>query len=188
MLKDTRNMKTKDKLIIKNSKKKIMPLSQKEVEIIAWLEFYQKYFFTSKEIKQFFRDKSQRYNTIKNLLKKKRIIKINQDKYYLVPIKAKSGSWSEHPFVIIDEICNGENYYINGWASANYWRLTDQIPSAYDVYTTNRQGIKIILNTKMIFHRAKEINKSKIVIKKIKGHEFIIMNKKNSKKWMKSRE
>ena len=181
-------MKNINKQIKANNERKLKPLSQKEVEIIAWLEFYQKSFFTIKDIEQFFKNKFQRYNTIKHLLKKNRIIKLNKEKYYLVPIKAKSGSWSEHPYIIIDEVCNGENYYINGWASANYWHLTDQIPSRFDVYTTNRQGIKTILNTKMVFHRAKKIDKSKITIKKIKEHYFAIMNKKYSKKWLKSRE
>ena len=40
------------------SKTKIRGLSQREVEIMAWLEFYQKYFFKSKEIKQFFSNKN----------------------------------------------------------------------------------------------------------------------------------
>ena len=166
----------------------IKGLSEREVKIIAWLEFYKKYFFSSKDIEQFFKGKNILYRGIQKLLSKKRIIKINQNRYYLVPIKAKSGSWSEHPFVIIDEICNGEKYYINGYASANYWHLTDQVPSSYDVYTTNRQGIKIILNTRIIFHRVRNIDKSKNVIKKIKEHNFTIMNKKESKKWLNLRE
>jgi predicted transcriptional regulator of viral defense system len=168
--------------------KGIKGLSEREVKIIAWLEFYKKYFFSSKDIEQFFKGKNTLYRGIQKLLSKKRIIKINQNRYYLVPIKAKSGSWSEHPFVIIDEICNGENYYINGYASANFWHLTDQIPSTYDIYTTNRQGIKIVLNTRIIFHRVRNIDKSKIVIKKIKEHNFTIINKKESKKWLNLRE
>ena len=159
-------------------------LSQREVEIIAWLEFYQKYFFTSEDIRQFFNSKNTLYRGVQKLLMKKRIIKLNQNKYYLVPIKAKSGSWSEHPFIIIDEACNGENYYINGWASANYWHLTEQVPSIYDVYTANRQGKRIILNTRITFHRVRKIDKRGIAIKKIKDHNFTIMNKRSSKKWL----
>ena len=71
-------------------------------------------------------------------------------------MKAKSGRWIEDPFIIIDEICNGKNYYINGWTSANYWHLTDQIPFMFDVFTINKQGIKILLNTKIKFHLEKE--------------------------------
>lgn len=167
---------------------KIKGLSKREVEIIAWLEFYKKYFFASKDISQFFKTKNTSYRGIQKLMAKRRIIKLNQNRYYLVPIKAKSGSWSEHPFIIIDEMCNSQGYYINGWASANYWHLTDQIPMAYEVYAPNKQGIKTILNTRIIFHRIKKVDKSKIVARKIGDHNFIIMDKKHSAKWMKLRE
>ena len=166
----------------------IKGLSQKEVQVIAWLEFYQKYFFTSREIQSFFKTKAMLYNFIKRLVKKKRIIKLNQNKYYLVPMKAKSGAWIPHEFIIIDEICNSEDYYIGGWTSTNYWRLTDQIPSTLEVFTTNKQGNINILNTKVKFHRVRDINKTKYILKKIAGHEFKILNKKESKKWLKSRE
>lgn len=166
----------------------IKGLSQKEVKTIAWLEFYQKYFFDYDDIKQFFVSKSILYNFIKRLVKKKRIIKINKNKYYLIPIKAKSGAWIPHEFIIIDEICNSGDYYIGGWTSANYWKLTDQIPSTIEAFTTKKQGKINILNTKIYFHRIRNIDKSKYVIKKIAGHEFKILNKKESKKWLKSRE
>jgi hypothetical protein len=85
-------------------------------------------------------------------------------------------------------MCNGKEYYINGWASANYWHLTDQIPSVYDVYTPNKQGTKIILNTRITFHRIRKIDASKVTTKKIAEHTFIILNKNNSAKWIKSKE
>src|SRR3989338_8432960 len=106
----------------------VKSLSGREVEIIAWLEFYQKYFFTIKEVGHFFANQKQRYNTIQILLQKKRIVKINKEKYYLIPIKAKSGGWSEDPFIIADEIFNGGDYFVGGWAAANYWDFTYQIP------------------------------------------------------------
>ncbi len=168
--------------------KTIKGLSRREVEIIAWLEFYKKYFFTSKEVTKFFKNKNTLYRGIQKLLSKKRIIKLNQNKYYLVPIKAKSGSWSEHPFIIIDEMCNGKDYYINGWASANYWDLTDQVPMAYEVYASKKQGVSTVLNTKIIFHRIRKIDQFKTITRKIGGHPFIIMNKKYSKKWIELRE
>lgn len=169
-------------------KTKIMGLSQREVEIIAWLEFYQKYFFKSEDIKQFFSNKNTLYRGIQKLLAKKRMIKLNQNKYYLVPIKAKSGAWTEHDFIVIDEICNSGEYYIGGWGAANYWRLTNQIPSWIDVFTTNMRGRKVILNNKLIFHQLRKVNKSKYVIKKIREHEFKILNKRETKKWLKLRE
>ena len=167
---------------------KIKGLSQREVEIIAWLEFYQKYFFTSKDIKQFFNSKNTLYRGIQKLLAKKRIIKLNQNKYYLVPIKAKSGGWAEDDYIVIDEVCNSGEYYIGGWSAANYWRLTDQIPFWHDVFTTNKRGRKKIINVGIIFHQIKNIDKSRYTIKKIKNHEFKILNKKESKKWIKLRQ
>ncbi len=172
----------------KNEEFDIKGLSQREVKIIAWLEFYQKYFFSSKDIEQFFSNKTTFYKGIKKLLEKKRIIKLNQNKYYLVPIKAKSGVWSEHPFIVIDEICNSGEYYLGGWTSANYWKLTDQIPAWMDVFTSNKQGKKEVLNIKIIFHRIRKIDKENYIVNKIGGHEFKILNKRESKKWMKSKE
>ena len=172
----------------KNEGIKIKGLSEREVKIIAWLEFYQKYFFTSGDIKQFFSRKNTLYSGIQKLLSKKRIIKLNQNKYYLIPIKAKSGGWAEEDFIIIDEICNSGDYYIGGWSAANHWRLTDQIPFWHDVFTTNKRGRKKILNTGIIFHQIRKIDKSKYTLKKIKEHEFKILNKRETKKWMKLRQ
>ncbi|MEI6731920.1 MAG: hypothetical protein WCK90_04550, partial [archaeon] len=59
----------------------IKGLSRKETEIIAWLEFYQKYFFTIEDVKHFFSNKKQRYNIIQRLIRKKRIFKLNKEKY-----------------------------------------------------------------------------------------------------------
>ena len=176
-------------MIEKIKKTIIKGLSKREVEIIAWLEFNKKYFFTIKDIEHFLKNKTQRYNIIKNLIYKKRILKLNKEKYYLVPIKAKLGKWIEEPFVVIDEIMNGKDYYIGGWGAANYWRLTDQIPFRFDVYTTRRQGKLNVLNTEITFHRStKESMNKKAIVKKIQKHEFSILNKRESKGWMKSRE
>ncbi|MBU1103640.1 MAG: hypothetical protein KJ600_03740 [Nanoarchaeota archaeon] len=172
---------------MKTTKNKIKGLSEREVKVIAWLEFHQKYFFTSDDISHFFKNKQIMYSAIKRFMKKNRIIKLNQKKYYLVPIKAKSGSWSEHSFIIADETLNSEGYYIGGWSAANYWKLTEQIPMKISVYTNKRQGKKTILNTKFIFHRIRKENIRKSVIRKIRGHSFRILSKKESEKWLKLR-
>jgi len=125
---------------------------------------------------------------IQRLLQKKRIIKINKEKYYLVPIKAKSGGWSEDPFIIADEIMNGKDYFIGGWAAANYYRLTDQIPFWIEVFSTKRQGREKILNTGFIFRRTTPKKIMKAVIRKLNKHPFRIMSKREMKRWMKSRE
>ena len=162
-------------------------LSKKEIEIVSWLEFEKKYFFSAKDIDNFSKNKTQRYNIVKNLLKKKRIVKLNRTKYYLIPIKAKSGSWTEYPFIIVDEICNGNNYFIGGWAAANYWGLTEQIPMWTEVYTTKRQGKIKILSTAIIFRRTTKKMIRESITKMIQSHLFRILSKKESKKWIKSR-
>jgi len=166
---------------------KMKGLSAKEVEIISWLEFHQKYFFSTADIGQFAKDKTQRYNIIKALIKKKRIVKLNKAKYYLIPIKAKSGSWSEHDFIIVDEACDGEDYFIGGWSAANYWRLTEQIPMRVDVFTTRRQGVLRVLNTRIIFRRTTPNKAKRAVISHIGIHSFRVQPKEESRIWLKSR-
>lgn len=169
------------------SNKLIKGLSEREVNIIAWLEFEEKYFFYARDIQHFFKSKQILYSVIKRLMRKKRIIKLNLNKYYLIPIRAKSGSWVESSYILADEICNGKDYFIGGWASANYWRLTDQIPMRTDVYTTRRQGRIKILTSDFIFHRTTKERVRKADKKMIKGHSFYILNKKETKQWLKSR-
>src|SRR3989338_10483686 len=178
---------TQEKIEIREVSK-IAGLSSKEVSIISWLEFYKKYFFTSESINFFFDNKRALYRAIEKLLKKKRIMKLNKNKYYLIPIKARTGKWSEHGFIIVDEICNSGEYYIGGWTAANYWRLTNQIPAWIDVYIKNKQGKKIIGNTRIIFHRIRKVDRDRYITKKIKEHEFKILNKRETKKWLKLRE
>ena len=162
-------------------------LSTKELEFVSWLEFYKKYFFESKDADRFAKNRVRRYNLIKNLVKKKRIVKLNKTKYYLIPVKAKSGGWTEHPFLIADEICNGEHYFIGGWAAAQYWRLTDQIPQQFDIFTTRRQGKKNVLNTVLVFHRTTKKCTAKAAIQELQGHSFHIQPKEDAEKWMRSR-
>jgi predicted transcriptional regulator of viral defense system len=165
----------------------IKGLSKKETEIIAWLESYGRYFFTIEEIEHFFEDKKQRYNYIQRLLHKERIIKINRRKYYLIPIRARTGGWAQDSFILADEIMDGEDYFIGGWAAANYWRLTDQIPFWTEVFSTKRQGRKRIFNTGFIFRRTTPEKIKKAVVRKVDNHTFRVMSKKEMKKWMKSR-
>lgn len=165
----------------------IKGLSDKEMEIIANLEFSKKYFFTRDDIKSHFKTYNQIRHTIHKLIQKGRIIQLNRNKYYLVPIKAKSGKWAESSFVLIDEIMNSENYFIGGWAAANYWKLTDQIPMKMEVYSTKRQGKDKILSTSIIFRRTTKNKISRAITQTIDQHEFKIMNKKEMKKWMKLR-
>jgi predicted transcriptional regulator of viral defense system len=162
-------------------------VSKREMEIMANLEFDKKHFFTVQDIKPFVENKTQRYNVVKNLLRKKRIVKLNRRKYYLIPVRAKAGKWSEHPFIVADEACDSESYFIGGWSAAHYWKLTDQVPMQVDVYTTKRQGEMKVLSTRVVFHRTTKTRIERVTVEKTIGnHTFKIMNKEESKKWLKS--
>lgn len=162
-------------------------ISKKEIEIIADLEFQKRYYFTTEDIKDHFKNKKQMINTVYTLRKKQRIVKLNKSKYFLVPIKARHGKWTDNEMIIADEICNSKDYFVGGWAAANYWQLTEQIPMQVDIYTTRRQGKTNILSTRFVFHRTTKKNIKKTVTEKIGEHNFRIMSRENSKKWMKSR-
>lgn len=158
-------------------------LSEKEISFISFLELKNKYFFTLQDIQKFFKNDNERGVYIHRLRKKGRIIKLNRNKYFLIPIKAINSKWSEHPFILIDEIMDGKNYCIVGKAAANYWKLIDQIPFAFEVWNTRKHGEVVILNNRIIFKKHKQSELPKSVKRKIFGHEFIIATKKESKKW-----
>lgn len=166
---------------------KMKGISNTEIELISQLEFDKRYFFTSVDVDKITKNKTQRYNLIKNLLKKKRIVKLNKTKYYLIPIRAKSGSWAEEDFILVDEILE-KDYVIGGWAAAHYYHLTEQIPMRTDVYTTRRQGKINVLSSRIVFHRTTRKRIKKAIVKNMRGHIFRIISKKEAKKWMKLRE
>lgn len=159
-------------------------LSKKETQIIAELEFNNQSYFTREDISHHFENESSLRHTIHKLLKKERIISLNKNKYYFVPMKAKSGKWADNSFIIADEVMDGKNYYIGGWAAANYWKLTDQIPMKIEVYSLKRFGKKNLINTSFIFRKTTEKKLKQSVIKKIRGHSFRILNKEESEKWL----
>ena len=164
-------------------------LSSKEMEVVANLEFDQKQFFRAKDIAKHFDSESKMRFTIHKLKKKERIIKINRGKYYLVPIRAPEGKWSEHPFIVADEMMDGEDYFIGGWSAAHYWRHTDQVPMQVDVWTTKRQGKVNLLSCRVVFHRTTKNRIKKLAVdKKIGDHPFKIMNSEAAKKWVKGRD
>lgn len=163
-------------------------ISKKEIVLISALEFDKKYFFTSADVDAFAKNKTERYNLIKHLLKKRRIVKLNKHKYFLVPIQAKSGGWSENLYLTVDEIMDGKDYVIGGWAAANYWRLTDQIPFQFDVYTTKRQGKITLFHARIVFHRTTPGKVRRGVVQMLSNHPFRIISKKDMRKWIKSRE
>ncbi len=162
-------------------------LSKKEIKAIADLEFRKKYYFTREDIRSHFDNKRQMTNTIHSLSKKGRVIRLNRNKYFLVPVKARSGKWTDHPLIIADEICNGKDYCIGGWYAAYYWNLTDQIPAQVDIYTTKRQGSKRILNKRFVFHRTTRKRIEEAVTGRIGRHQFRIISREAAKRWIRSK-
>jgi len=158
-----------------------------EIKVVADLEFRKKQYFTTDDIEKHFANNKQMINTIYTLRKKGRIVKLSKKKYFLIPIKARKGKWTDDPFTIADEMFDGKNYFIGGWAAANFWRLTDQIPLQIDIYTTQRQGKINILNNRFVFHRTTKNKVNKSITKKSSEHDFKIISKKEAEKWMKLR-
>lgn len=161
--------------------KKYRGISNKELTVISYLELEGKRFFSRNDIKKFFKSNGDMNFYIYKLKSKGRIEKINKNKYYLIPIEAHMG-WTEHPFIVADEMFNGKEYYIGGKAAANYWGLIDQLPAVIDVFSKKKQGIKKILGTAFKFRRIRKM--AKVVKRKINDHEFWIATRGVSKKWI----
>tara|TARA_Y100000034_G_C6728081_1_gene322422 strand:+ start:201 stop:692 length:492 start_codon:yes stop_codon:yes gene_type:complete len=159
-------------------------LSQKELAFISKLELEETYFFTRDDIRENFISDNEMNVYLHRLRKKGRIIKLNQSKYFLIPVKAVGSKWSEHPFILVDEIMNGKDYCIVGKAAAHYWKLIDQIPFEIEVYTTKKHGVVEIFRVRLNFRRRRQKNFPKHVEKKVHDHKFIIASKQEAKKWI----
>lgn len=156
-------------------------LSEKELGFIAKLELKQKYFFTRDDIKNNFKNINEMNVYLYRLKKKKRVVKLNRDKYFLIPIKAINSKWTEHPFIIIDEIMNNKDYCIVGKAAAYYWHFIEQIPGEFDVYNKRIHKKVKIFNAQIDFRKKRKIPKG--VKRKIYHHDFIISSKKEAQQW-----
>ena len=158
-------------------------LSEKELAFISELELKSKYFFTLEEISHFFTSKNERGVYMHRLRKKGRVVKLNKSKYYLVPVKAVGSHWSEHPFILIDEMMNSRNYCIVGKAAAYHWKLIDQIPLAFEVWNTKKHGIVTIFNARLEFKKHKKKDIPQGVVQQIQRHSCIVASKGESKRW-----
>ena len=160
---------------------RIRGLSDKEIKVVSFLELEEKRFFSCKDVVHFFKSVNDMRKYVSSLKRKGRVVRINKDKYYLVPIQAQAG-WAEHPFIVADEIFNGNGYYIGGKAAAHYWGMIDQLPALIDVFSTKKQGSKAILGTKFRFRRVRRLGV--FVQRKINGHGFLIASREESRKWI----
>ena len=166
----------------------MLSLSEREATVVAGLEFNKKYYFAREDIKGNFDNAIQMKNTLHRLQKKGRIVKLNRNKYFLIPIKARSGKWTDNPLIISDEMLNGESYFIGGWYAAYYWKLTDQIPMQVDIYSSKRQGKVTLLNKRFVFHRTTEKRIKQAITQSIEEHSFRIIPRDEAKEWIKSRQ
>jgi len=161
-------------------KKSPKGLSDKEMEIVSYLELEGKRFFIKADVSKFFKSVNELNVYIYRLKEKKRIVRINKRKYYLIPIQAYRG-WVEHPFIVADEMFNGKKYYIGGKAAANYWGIIDQLPGVIDVFSRKKQGRMKILGSVFKFRRVRKMGRT--AKRKIKDHGFLIASKEESEKW-----
>lgn len=164
-----------------NEKIGIKGLSDKEIKVVSFLELEEKRFFSKKDIRHFFKSDVDLRKYLSSFKRKGRIVRINKDKYYLVPIQAQKG-WAEHPFIVADEMFNGKDYYIGGKAAVHYWGFIDQLPAVIDVFSTTRQGTKNVLGTRFRLKRVRKLGE--FVKRLIAGHIFFIASKEESKKWI----
>jgi predicted transcriptional regulator of viral defense system len=164
-----------------NKKESMKGISGKELEAISFLELEGKRFFSKSDVMQFFRDNNEMAVYIHRLVHKGRVVKIAKDRYYLVPIQAYQGKWSEHPYIVIDEMFDGKDYVIGGKSAANHWGFVEQIPSVIDVFSTTRQGKKEMFGFTIRLRRVRNLPRN--TTGKVKGHQFIISTKGVSKRW-----
>lgn len=77
-------------------------------------------------------------HVLMNLTKKRRLQRIEQGKYLLIPEKAGTeGYWAEYPWVIVSHLI--DTYYVGFWTAMNFWDMTEQIPCTIFVVTTKRK-------------------------------------------------
>ncbi len=156
-------------------------LSGKEIEMVSYLELEGKRFFTRSDIKKFFKGQNEMGVYIHRLVRKGRVVKINRGKYYLVPIQAYQGKWSEHPFIIADEIFDGKRYCIGGKSAAHYWGYIEQIPAETEVFSTAKQGKREFFGFSIRIRRVRKLPESVRI--EIQGHGVMIATKEESGKW-----
>lgn len=114
---------------------KIRTLSEKEIDLLARLEFEGKDIYTRKDIISFCKDKQKADYLIKKLLEKKRLRKVVKNIYILIPMKAPRGQWAVNEYLIAKALVRGANYYIGYSPVFNSYGFTDQV--AQMIYVVN---------------------------------------------------
>ncbi len=112
-----------------NEAKLLLTLAEKRISV-----------FNAKEAKEILQMTDSSAATIlMNLVRKKRLQRIEKGKYLLIPDEAGVDRyWAEEPWVVVPHLV--DEYYVGFWTAMNYWDMTEQIP--YTVFVATRKQKK----------------------------------------------
>src|SRR3989344_5521409 len=96
-------------------------LSNKEIGVVSFLELNDRNFFTKDDVKKFFKNNNELKVYINRLKAKKRIIKINKSKYYLVPVKAYQDKWSKNLVGFVEQKAKSHAFKIASKEKVSQW-------------------------------------------------------------------
>ncbi len=96
------------------------------------------------------------------LARKKRLLRFRKGVYLFAPMKAgPKGLWTEHKFIILDELLEKKPHYISFWNALNHYGLTEQIPNTVQVMVTQRRRNFHFLGAKFEFITVKHLGEWK---------------------------
>ena len=155
---------------------KIMALSDKEIELLARLEYEGREIYTRNEITSFCKNERMANYLIKKLLEKRRLKKVIKNIYILIPMKAPYGKWTVNEYLVAKALARKADYYI-GYASVfNSYGFTDQV--AQMIYIVNnkysltktifgvRYKLKKVLSNRFYGLEKRKISKEDIIFPK----------------------
>jgi len=119
-------------------------LSKDELYLISRAEFEKQKLITTQFAQKLFPDKNKASRVLVFLTQKGRLIRIENGKYILVPIKAPNQQWMPNEFVVADLWMGATPYYIGYFTMYNYWGFTEQIPRTIFVLNTAKSCKKEI--------------------------------------------
>ncbi len=111
-----------------NEAKLLLTLAEKDTSV-----------FTAEDAKEILQttDSSAKH-ILMNLVRKRRLQRIERGKYLLIPEEAGvERFWAEEPWVIVPYLV--DEYYVGFWTAMNYWDMTEQIPYTVFVATTKQK-------------------------------------------------
>ena len=116
---------------------KITTLSEKEIELLARLEYEGREIYTRNEITSLCKSNEMANYLIKKMLEKGRLKKVIKNIYILIPMKAPHGKWSVNEYLVAKALARNADYYI-GYASVfNSYGFTDQVSQM--IYIVNNK-------------------------------------------------